>query len=372
MPVKHRLLTRLRSPALFALVFQGIMGLVQVEAFVSLQGEVYLAFSAAYLLGTVLSLLLVLNFENMILGGRWTTNVRRYFAAVWVVGLGAALAAVATRAQVPSFVAFCCFGVCFRMFLAWANHAQPAPPSLVAAGGLVLASCLLADLGIVMLSAMLAFPLATWGARAPAAGPDDGLLTITRQSLLAFAKYLPHTLSGLAVGYVDRYVALQVVGGVDAETYLRTVQVCSWAAFLAYPVVFHARAQVLRAGELRIAGATRIVGLVATIIGVAVVFIVALAHGTGRLPVLAPWAVAIVFAAIVCSQGYQVASSLNFVGERFGAINRITLASAATVLLLAFTIVPIWRSAEALALVLLSGWLVQFTLTVIQLQRRRR
>lgn len=372
MVVTDRLLARLRSPALFALVFQGIMGLVQVEAFVSLQGEAYLAFSAAYLLGTVLSILLVLNFENMILAGRWTTAVRRYLAAVWVVGLAAALAAVATRAQVPSFVTFCCFGVCFRMFLAWANHARPAPPSLIAAGGLVLAACLFADLAAVMLVAMLAFPLAAWGAQGPALGADDGVVSITRQSLLAFGKYLPHTISGLTIGYLDRYVALQVVGGVDAETYLRTVQVCSWAAFLAYPLVFHARSQVLRAGELRSGSAARIVGLVAATIGLALAIIVAVAHGAGRLPVVTPWGLAIVFTAIVCSQCYQVASSLNFVRERFGAINRFTMTSAAAVLLLAFTMVPAWRTAEALALVLLSGWLLQFGLTVTQLQRHRR
>ncbi len=369
--MKERLLSLLHARALFALVFQGINGLIQVEAFFPLRGADYLSFSAAYLLGTVLSLLLVLNFENVLLAGRWTAAVRRYAVAVWAVGLAAVLVAVLTQALVPSFVAFCCFGVCSRLFLAWANQARPAPAGLVAAGGLVLAACLLGDLSQVMLAALLAFPLAAWRAQGPALGPDAGLLPVARDSLIAFAKYLPHTLSGLVVGYVDRYVALNTVGGSDAETYLRTVQVCSWAAFVAYPVVFQARSRVLQAGSLQMGTALRTLGMLAATIGVAAALILAVSHASGRMPVLSPWTLALVFLAIVCSQSYQVASSLNFVGERFGTINRITLASAALVLLLAFVLVPAWKTAEALALVLFSGWCVQITATVAVLRRPR-
>lgn len=370
--MRDRLLSLLHARALFALVFQGINGLIQVEAFFSLRGADYLAFSAAYLLGTVLSLLLVLNFENVVLAGRWTTGVRRYALAAWAVGVAAALVAVVTRAPVPSFVAFCCFGICLRLFLAWANHARPAPPGLVAGGLLVLAACLAGDLSAAMLAAMLAFPLAAWRVEGLVLGRDDGLWQVIRASFLSFAQYLPHTVSGLVVGYVDRYVALNTVGGHEAETYLRTVQVCSWAAFVAYPVVFQARSRVLQAGTLQVGAALRTLGLVAAAMALAVAVILAVSHTTGRMPTLSPWVVLTVFLAIVCSQSYQVASSLNFVGERFATINRITLASAALVLVLAFGLVPAWRTAEALAVVLCSGWCLQFGLTVAVLRRQRR
>lgn len=368
--MKARLQSLLRSRVLFALVMQGINGLIQVQAFFSLRGPNYLAFSSAYLLGTLLSLGLVLNFENVVLAGRWTTSVRRYGLALWWVGLAAALAAVIGHAQVPSFVSFCAFGVCFRLFMAWANQARPAPLSLTLAGGLVLLTCLLGNLSQVMLAAMLAFPLAAWRAQGPQAGGDGGLATVLHDSLRAFIRYLPHTLSGMVIGYLDRYVALNIVGGTAAETYLRTVQVGSWAAFLAYPVVFQVRGQVLQAGRLQAATAWRAASLVAASMALAVAALLAMAVATGRMPALSVGVVATVFAALVCSQCYQIASSLNFVGERFGIINRITLASASTVLLLAAALLPFWRTAEVLSLLLFSGWFTQLWLTLLNLRRQ--
>jgi hypothetical protein len=362
-----RLRNGLRARALFALVMQGINGLIQVSAFFSLQGHAYLDFSAAYLLGTVLSLLLVLNFENTLLAGRWTVSLRRWAGGVWCIGTAGAAWAVAMGSAVPSFIVFCAFGVCFRLFMAWANRARPDPLPLALAGTLVLAACIVGRVSLVMLVAMLAFPLAAWRADGPALSPDDGIGTLLATSARAFARYLPHTVSGLVIGYVDRYVALNLVGGTPAETYLRTVQVVSWASFLAYPVVFHARSGVLREGRISTARAVKLVGQVASAIAVSMVVILAVA--THRIPMLAPMVLATVFAAIVCSQCYQVASSLSFVSERFGIINRITLASATAVLLLAFTMVPAWPSAQALALILLTGWSIQITLTLLHLRR---
>ncbi len=79
---------------------------------------------------------------------------------------------------------------------------------------------------------------------------------------------------------------------------------------------------------------------------------------------------ALVYGALLCSQGYQVVSTLNFVEQRFTTINRITLLSAATVLALGFAFVPMLRSAESLASLLLAGWLVQIVLTLWFLARR--
>jgi hypothetical protein len=360
----------LQAPALFALLFQGINGLIQVAAFFGLAGPSYLAFTAAYITGTIVSILFVLNFENTLLAGAATRSVRLYFVVFWLVGLASALAAVLWHSTVPSVVTFCCWGVCFRLFLAWATHAKPAPSGLLLAGSLAMATCLLGDLPQLLVVAMLVFPLAAVGAAGPAVTPGDGFVLEARASVTAFAKYLPHTLSGLLLGYVDRYLALGVVGGAGAEVYLRTVQVCSWAAFLAYPVVFQARARVLQAGTLDGGKALRVAGNVGATIAVAVAAILTVAYHSGRMPVLEPVVVALAFGAVVCSQSYQIVSTLNFVGQRFGIINRITLSSAATVLLLGALLVPAVRTPVVLALVYFSGWFVQFGLTVMILRRR--
>ncbi len=367
--LKDKLRALLGASAMFALVFQGINGLIQVEAFFTLRGAEYLAFSSAYLAGTVVSLLVVLNFENLILAGQWTRSVRGYFAGSWLLGLSASVASWALHSTVPSFVAFCCFGVCSRLLFAWANQARPAPAGPLCAGGAVLASCLLGDLNLVMVVAMLAFPVAVWRAQGPAPLADSGFWAVLRYSASAFARYLPHTLSGLAIGYLDRFVALNIVGGTAAEGYLRTVQVCSWAAFLAYPVVFQARSRVLQAGRLEAPLLGRSVSLLSAAIVGATTIILMVAWISHRMPPLSAPVLALVLLAIVCSQSYQVVSTLNFVGNRFGTVNRITLSSAAVVVVLAFTVVPIWKTAEALSLVLFAGWFVQLGLTTAVLRR---
>lgn len=368
--LKVKLLTVLGSSAMFALVFQGINGLIQVEAFFFLRGVDYLAFSAAYLTGTVLSLLAALNFENQILAGKGTRSVRAYFVASWFMGLSASLASWALNYTVPSFVAFCCFGLCSRLFLAWANQARPSTCGLLCAGASVLASCLLGDLNLVMVVAMLAFPLAGWRAQGPAVPADGGFWVILRSSGHAFLRYLPHTLCGLAIGYMDRFMALNIVGGLVSEGYLRTVQVCSWAAFLSYPVVFHARSRVLQAGHLKGGQAVRSILLLAAVISSCTALILMVAWFSHRMPPISAPVLVLVLLATVCSQSYQVVSTLNFVSSRFGTINRITLSSAVVALILALTLVPAWSSAEALAIVLFAGWFVQLSLTTAVLCRR--
>ena len=371
--VKEKLLALFGSSAIFALVLQAINGLIQVKAFVALSGADYLSFSAAYLAGSMLAILVALNFENMILGGRWTRSVRHYLAATWLLGMVAALIIWGLRG-VESFtalsaVAFCSLNVCSRLFLAWASQARPSSFGPGLAGALVLVSCLLGDLSIVLISALMAFPLVAWRARGPEAQAGTGLRQVLATSTAEFRGYLPHTLSGLAIGYLDRFVALVIVGGVEAESYLRTVQICSWAAFVAYPVVFYSRSRVLKSGKLDVSNVSKSIFLLAAVIAAAVMMILLLSWLTDRMSSVSIFALVLVFLAIVCSQSYQVVSSLNFVNNRFNTVNRITLCSAAVVVALAFTLVPVWKSSEAMATVLLSGWLVQLILTISELRR---
>lgn len=369
----HRALDILHSNAMFALVLQGISGLIQVKAFVALSGADYLSFSAAYLAGSMLAILVALNFENMILGGRWTRSVRHYLAATWLLGMVAALIIWGLRGAAPftalSAVAFCSLNVCSRLFLAWASQARPSSFGPGLAGALVLVSCLLGDLSLVLIAALMAFPLIAWRAQGPEAQAGTGLRQVLATSTTEFLGYLPHTLSGLAIGYLDRFVALSIVGGVQAESYLRTVQICSWAAFVAYPVVFYSRSRVLKSGKLDVSTVFKSIFLLAAVIAATVLVILLLSWLTDRMSSVSFFALFLVFLAIVCSQSYQVVSPLNFVNNRFNTVNRITLCSAALVVVLAFTLVPTWKSSEAMATVLLSGWLVQLILTISVLRR---
>lgn len=371
----NRVLEFLHSNTIFALVFQGINGLIQVKAFFALSGSDYLAFSTAYLGGAVMAVLVALNFENLILGGRWTQSVRQYLTAIWLLGMVVVLVAWSLPGTVPStlllVVVFCCFNVCSRLFLAWASQARPSPLGPVLASVLVLFSCLVGDVSFVLLAGLMAFPMAAWRAQGPEVQAGVGLRQEVTNSAVKFFAYLPHTLSGFAIGYLDRFVALSFVGGVEAENYLRTVQICSWAAFVAYPVVFYSRARLLRAGKLDPGTmATFFFPLVAVIAAVVLMILLSTSL-TDRRPSVSLSALVLVLLAILCSQSYQVVSSLNFVNNRFSTINRITLSAAAVVVTLAFTLVPTWKSAEAMATVLLSGWMVQLSLTIVSLQQRQ-
>jgi hypothetical protein len=370
----HRALEILHSNAMFALVLQGISGLIQVKAFFALSGADYLAFSAAYLAGSMLAILVALNFENMILGGRWTRSVRHYLVATWLLGVVAALITLGQRGAVPftalSVVAFCSLNVSSRLFLAWASQARPSSFGPGLAGTSVLVSCLLGDLSLVLIAALMAFPLLAWGAQGPEAQAGPDLRQLLATSTTEFFSYLPHTLSGLAIGYLDRFVALSIVGGVEAEGYLRTVQICSWAAFVAYPVVFYSRSRVLKSGTLDVTTVSKAIFLLAAVIAATVLMILLLFWLNDRMSSVSIFALVLIFLAIVCSQSYQVVSPLNFVNNRFYTVNRITLCSAAVVVAMAFTLVPAWKSSEAMATVLLSGWLVQLILTISDLRRR--
>lgn len=369
----HRVREIMHSNAMFALVFQGISGLIQVKAFVALSGVSYLAFTSAYLAGSTLAMFVALNLENKILGGGWTWAVRHYFIFTWLLGAVASVVAWILRdtaqTTLPLMVVFCSFNVCSRLFLAWASQARPSSYGPALAGAFVLVSCLLADLSQVLIVALMAFPLVAWRAQGPEAQADASLRQVLATSTAEFLCYLPHTLSGLAIGYLDRFVALSIVGGVEAEGYLRSVQICSWAAFVAYPVVFYSRSRVLKSGKIDVSTVSKSIFLLAAVIAATVLMILLLSWLTDRMSSVSFFALILIFLATVCSQSYQVVSSLNFVNKRFKAINRITLSSAAVVVILALTLVPTWKSSEVMATLLLSGWLVQLILTISALRR---
>lgn len=365
-----RLLEKLsRLPVLFALCLQGFAGLIQVTAFVRLHGSDYLDFSQAFLIGNVIAMLAVLNFENALLAGRFSRSVLGYFVGLWSIGFASLAFTLLRGGEIPSVVAFASWGVCLRLFLAWASGNTPRLAPILVAGASGVGAALSGNPALVMLVGMLAMALIGGmggGLRAPA---DQGLGPVALGSARAYLRYLPHTIAGLAVGYLDRFVALGVVGGAPAEAYLRTVQVCAWGAFLCFPVVFELRSRALAAGAVTPIRAGAILGMLSGILALAVALILGALAVTGESFALDPWVLLAVFAGIALSQYYQVISTLNFVGDRFSTINRITLASAAIVLVAGLPLVFTAPGGLSLALMFLAGWVVQAIATSLSLVR---
>lgn len=359
-----------RSPALFALVFQGINGLIQVSAFFFLHGQNYLDLSESLLFGTVLSLVCTFNFENIILRGSFSNSIYLYFIVFWLVGLLGAVFGILQGKLFPYFFVFCCWGVCVRIFLAWAVTARPSLLRLALAALLVGGVCLIGNLNFVIISCFVALPLAALPKSGIESAADSGLWRTIYASFSDFTKYLPHTISGLVIGYLDRYVAINVVGGAGGETYLRIVQVCSWAAFLSYPVIFWLRNDLIKVNSLSCRRGCFLFMVVLCVMLAAVCVILVIMFLLSKVPITTLYPFLIVFTAIVFSQYYQVVSSLNFVQEQFSVINIITLLSGIVSITLAYFLIPLYPTTLSLAIMFLMGWLVQSSLTILSLIRR--
>jgi hypothetical protein len=350
-------------PALFALGFQGVNGLIQISGFFALEGQPYLAFSEAFVVGNVIGIFLLMNYENIILAGNFTRSIRQYAAAAWVVGVVAAAIAVFQGSASPGAISFAAWTICIRVALAWANFNRPKPAALVIWVVLVGLAVLFGTPSQVILTCLLFLPLAASGLFFGEIAADEGFGPRLLHSARAFLKYLPHTICGIALAYLDRFLALSSVPDDLAELYLRTVQVCSWAAFVAFPVVFHLRSSMLKAGVLTPRKALSILGAETVTMVLAVSSILGVLWSLGRGNDTAWIPLAMVLAAIIFSQYYQIVSTLNFVLERFGTINRITLTSAASAAAVGLIGVWLYPRAETLALMLLTGWLLQSILT---------
>lgn len=359
-----------RSSSLYALVFQGIGGLIQVTAFLFFHGHEYLEFSRAFLEGTILSIILVLNFENIILGGQYSVSISKYFLFFWALGISTIAAVMILGSSVANFVVFCCWGVCCRIFLAWAATQPGKPFRLFLSALLVIPACLAGNLNGVMALGLLAMPLAAPSILLVSQRTDRGVRAEIWRSAGAFFRYLPHTASGLLLGYFDRYMALNVVGGMAAELYLRTVQICSWAAFICYPIVFAFRNRALRQGEQSLRNAFSMLLVLSAGLAASIGAILMVLRLIGRAPAVSAVLLSLCFLATVFSQFYQIASILNFVREKFSSINRITLLSGSVSLAIGFLIVKNYQSAIALAAMLLAGWFTQVVLTLHSLRKK--
>lgn len=348
-----------RIPSLLALALQVLSGLIQVAAFIGLQGDEYLAFSQGFILGSAAASVAVLNFENSLLKGEFSRVVWRYFALLWLVGTFSLLATLAFGGRSPHLVTFFCWAVCLRLFLAWSNAARAHLLIVTGAVALGAAATLLRSPAAVMLVGLLAMPALAAGKGCLRTLDSGSFRSVAGRSLSAFLRYLPHTVSGLALAYFDRFLALNVVGGERAETYLRTVQVCSWAAFLCFPVVFELRRRVLRKAELRPRDVVVHLSWLALALAGSALAILAVLSLTGNLPVLSWLVLAVVFLGILCSQGYQVLAAVNFVRERFSRINKITICSAALSIVVGIVLVGVWPTGLSLAVALLAGWAAQ-------------
>lgn len=358
------------SSALYALVFQGVGGLIQVMAFLLLHGKDYLGFSRAFLEGTVLSTFLVLNFENTILGGKFSASVSKYFVFFWMLGMAAVVIGAVLGEKIPNFLVFCCWGVCCRIFLSWAASRPTAPARLFSAGLLVIVACVASDLNCVMAVSLLAMSIAGPEIFRIGRSMDGALLVEIRCSAAAFVRYLPHTVSGLMLGYFDRYLALNVVGGSQAELYLRTVQICSWAAFTCYPIVFAFRNRILASGEQSLRNAFSTLLILSAVMAASIGMILIVLSFFEQAPAMSAFLLLFCFLATIFSQFYQVASILNFVREKFLAINRITLLSGCVSLAIGVWGVMRYQTAITLAVMFMAGWFTQVVLTVYSLKKK--
>lgn len=352
------------SPIIFVFFSQFLLGVLQLKAFFFYTGGEYLAFSSAYLSGSILAILLSLNAENEILGGNWSSAFRKYLNASWMLGTLAVGATIFTNGLIPNFFAFAFLQVCIRIFVAWANSAAPAPAILIMAGTAVcVAACLLTMpwLILVIFAAL---------AVAKASGSGSDVIPVAREahalylSFRAFLAYLPHTLSGIVIGNFDRFLALSFVGGQSAELYLRTLQICAWATFMVYPILFFIRRQIISRQHLRgFNEAARVLSIFLILI-ISVFCIIAYLISYTKSPIELNYIlIFLLLLATACSQSYQSISILIFIRKQFSVINRITLTSSVVGAATSVTLVWFYSSPVSLAAGLLAGWAAQFAMT---------
>lgn len=369
------MLTRLRaitsSPLLCFLCVQGSAGVIQLAAFFHLEGRSYLNFSASFVTGTIIGSVLSLNLEADILAGRARASAVRYLAFVWLIGLAGLARDYLIGQPAPGLIFFACWALCLRLYLALSAGCRWSPWGPCVAGLAVVSAFALGSIFLVSLVALLGFPIMTMSARDWRVDKHARMAADILTSVRDFSRFLPHTISGFIFGYLDRYAALHFLSPDSGESYLRNLQICAWASFLAYPFLYQARASFAREGKILAGALASRVGLLAALLAVSVSAIATAMVVAGKGDHLSLSILIFVFAATMMSQVYQMVSILNFVHKRFATVNMITIISAASTVAVAAVVLSLARRPEAVALVLLWGWSLQALMTVAIIRHRQ-
>jgi hypothetical protein len=365
-----RLEKLIRSPIAFVFFSQFLLGIIQVKAFFSYSGEDYLDFSFSYLIGSVGAIILSLNTENEILAGVWNSALKKYFTILVSGGVLISMYAMSVGQIVPHFLAFTFLQVSIRIFVAWANSAKPFPIALAIGGVAVMVTAVFLSLNSLIIVIFGALAIAKKsGAGVPASRIEqEGRFLF--KSFQAFLAYIPHTLSGIVIGNIDRFLALNYVNGNVAETYLRTLQMLSWSTFVMFPIVFAMRRRIIEIGQIaKYREAVSVFSIIIILLSFnffSIYFLINLYNFDIQIH---NESILLLLVAISFSQSYQVLSIILFIGKEYSKINKITVLSSIFGAIVSIGLVWAYESALALAIGLLVGWGMQFGLTVRELMR---
>ena len=362
---------KLESSLWFAFLIQGLSGVVQIKGYIALRGLDYLNYQSAFTNGAVAAMFIVLNLENLILGGHAARSAVLICRGYQVVGMVSCVFDAIAGSAVPNPLSFCCWFASTRLCLALGAR-QPANFGLVCTLGLLVAAgSLFFTLPWLLFGAFVATLIAGWSTQLRLlALQDQGVRDVIKLSAFSFTRFLPHTVAGLFIGFLDRYLALYFVDGQVGEQYLRALQLCGMSAFLIYPFVYHERNKLLKASTsvdfIYLAGLA-LKTLAALALAMAIVVSGMRAAGSlADINVL----LLVTLLGIVCAQLYQVLAPVNFVKERFNLMNAITVGSAISAIVIAWILLSVSRSGLAIAAVLIAAWLCQVTATAWSLVRK--
>jgi hypothetical protein len=351
----------LESSFWLALLIQGINGLVLLNAYVTLHGESYLQYNKSFIYGSITATFLIMNLENLILSGITGRSAAILYMGVLGVGICSLIYENLLNFTTPGILSFCCWYLCLRIHLAMVINRRINFLQIFLFGIIAIVSFFFLTLPKLLLLGFILLAILGYGTILDNwKKPDLGLVKTIKKSIFTYMKYLFHTLSGISLAYLDRNLALQFLDKSASEQYLRAVQLCLMAAFLFYPYVYNARNKIL-SNERAVTAQNILFNFFVNFIVIGLLLLLlskvmprTSVGGAYNIPILL-----LILAAVSFSQLYQIISPVIFVKEKFAIINRITGFSAVTSVLVAVGALWVSRSGFSLAVVYLSGWMMQ-------------
>lgn len=351
---------------LLALLIQGVGGCIQLKAYISTVGVTYLQYQANFTIGAIVATVIGLNTANLILAGKFTRSSLKMFFILSLVGFIDSISSMIYRSDdVPGYIAFTCWFLTSRLLLSMGKLTN-VPSFICITLGLSFIVLFLSPIKLNLLlgSGFLVLVLASAAMFRSFLEHDDGILSLLKESAISYAKYAPHTVMGICIGYLDRGLALNTLSPIDAEYYLRAVQLCSMAAFVIYPIIIVSRNTLLGI-RLRITPVhlSYVLIVIAAFLSIALGLVIYGFHYTGHVASLDSSLLVALFFWILLSQYYQSVSPLNFVNEQYQGINLTTCASMFVAIVGSAFYFMFFRHALSLALVTLCTWFTQSFLT---------